>query len=129
MRLIFWTLIVALSSLPTFGGLPSIECDFTHLHDALRFLDRGLEMRDWNGLNLCFYPPIRPGEPNRAEWKQLDHDRDGKSLATMWADRDFPASSQTLVLNVPRGGLIGGSRIGFVKVSNHWCLHAVYFVR
>jgi hypothetical protein len=101
---------------------------FATLKDALTFIDHGLDAADWKGLSNALYPPLQPNEPNRTNWSQLKDARGASHLADVFSDQDFP-TSDVFIIKVPRHGLMGGSRVKFVKVDDGWCINAVYIVR
>jgi hypothetical protein len=129
MRCLVIAFFALTSMIPTSASSEQGDRGFDKLHDALDFVDKNLGAHDWQTLTESLYPPVFPDEPNRTEWANLEHNLHGKLLTTVWDDSEFPPSEDTFVLDVPRKGLIEGSRIKFAKIAGRWHLNAVYFVR
>jgi hypothetical protein len=131
--------VIVLSALATLFFLGHTNADdapaipgFTHLKDALSFIDIALDKENWADLTLALYPPFRPSDPNRDYWQQLKDERGSTRLVDDFAGQDFPASSDVLVIGaspIVGSPLMGWSRIKFIKAKDGWHLNAVYGVR
>ena len=129
MRWLLTLVIIAATALPSLAEDATQSPAFTKLKDALVFIDHGLDTGDWNGLSHALYPLLQPKEPNRTYWTELKDARGKLSLASIFADQDFPSSNNTFLIKVPRAASIGGSRIRFTKESDGWRINAIYIVR
>jgi len=121
--------IIASSALAESGTSPPA---FSTLKGALAFIDKELDAEDWDGLSHALYPALQPQDDNRTSWKQLKSERGKARLVIVFANQDFPDSSDTCTIgSSPQADskMPGSTRIRFIKSADGWHLNAIYGVR
>ena len=104
---------------------------FASPKDALVFIDRELDSGNWKALNQSLDPPLRLADTNRNYWPELKKARGVARLANLAPGPDtLTSSASEIIIRVPDGASIGGSRIKLIRADlGWWRINAVYIVR